>query len=102
MSTYVEGIWDRLAAMGKVTKPKVNDGYSRFRFEVDHAKAAAACPAGASMRHMWTAETSTANKKRWDWHGDTQVTVFQFTASSIEDVRPLSLDERRVVSCVCG
>jgi hypothetical protein len=85
---YVEGVWQTLASLGKVSPPDARD--NRFKFEVDYSKAGKACPGAAAWRsyEMWCKDVSMANKKGWGWSGDTVVTVYKFTAPSLREVSP--------------
>ncbi|ELR11395.1 uncharacterized protein ACA1_135950 [Acanthamoeba castellanii str. Neff] len=86
-------VWAELAALGRVLPPKpyARDGRWGFYLEGGQSKEAAlkACPRAKAFDPkagaMWFETQQSANAKGWDWSGETEVSVFQFCASSLKE-----------------
>ena len=79
---FWEGIWDKVALYGELTR---EDGQITFNVDRDKVKN---CPGASKVlsSRMFQEDTSSAEKKGWDWSGDTYISVYSFTATSLEEV----------------
>ena len=95
---FWSGIWDKVALYGELTR---EDGKVTFKVDRDKVNN---CPGGASKllsSPMFEESTSSARKKGWDWSGDTYISVYSFTATSLEEVDTLPFNNIFLDNCTC-
>ena len=77
------GIWDKVALYGELTR---EGALIRFKVDIDKVKN---CPGNASKIlscPLFQEDVCSARRKGWNWGGDTYISAYSFTATSLEQV----------------